>query len=1383
MSMSKNSSHHQPPTNEVKTKTSLSLSALPELAGGTTIKKLENDGSNFRTWKVLAENILVQKGLWNDKQDKPMEGIESWRALTFMVSDEDLLAIEAQRCGTEAWQTLHDLHQVTGISHIFDLQSKLFNLEMTDMSLKHFIVKIKSLNDEIAGLGGTKFEDNILILILIRALPEKFQAFKMVMQTFTESQANDYSFISKKILSMDDEAHQQHITSHSALFTGNKPRNRHKKQKRYCPKCKRKGIHTLEECKGPNYNGFKKPLETMIAMSATNSQLEKHEWVFDSGASRHYTGHFENLINVKEVKNPFNIATASGDEIPITHVGDANLEGCMLKNVFYSKNLTANLISMVAAMKEGVEMHCKNGKVNFWKNGRKILEATKKNPSDPDSLIIARGKKYTASVYTVSKPRKTLYEVHCELGHLSYSKILATEAHGELPYKLLDRYEVQCTHCLSCKMTRTTIAKNAPHKATKRGETISIDIWGPAQTTGINGERYMLIFVDNATGYATGKSLQNKSQALQKIKEYVFQFEGYFERTLLKMKSDNAKEMNSDELVEFLTAHGIRKVTTAPYSSETNGHAERMIRTIIEEARTMMEATGTPRSLWPQAIKHATYIYNHTWQRRANNIPSKAFWEERFIPMMPEKLLPFGQPIMVKNTIRGSKLEVVGHKGRYVGVEETSNGIYYFSNGKIKKTRNFRVLESQLVPEQEPKEIFIKSSTIHPRIIRAEKDEDDVRTEEPTNEKEAIKEPTPEKTNSSNEEVLESELPESRIENESTGVTEPLIRRTINGNPDFSEALENPNTQKIIDDLPKGQKFIIGKRVYRTIGKPGEYRNTDNSRVKFSDFGNTTQREYWLPKHTKRKSIPRINQGLMCLAVTLSLKENEIMDLPEVYQARLKEWEQIKANQTFDMIPRSDVPNGKKILPCRFVDSIKKDSAGFDVYKSRLVAGGHRETDVTLAEVFAPVVKSQSIRTLLAIAASLDWKLDQLDFVAAFLNADLSDYKYMEQPATFNDGTDQVLRLKKGLYGLRSAPKCWNNHLTNMLESLGFKPLKSDPMVLLNPNIEGNPVIIGIHVDDQLSISPSQKSLDKLGQMISSKAKVKLLGFPQKLLSINILKTKNSLTLDQSDYTEGLISEYDEEIKPEKIPAVLEKPDWGEEKKFNVKKYQKAIGGLIWLSINTRPDIAYAVSRAAGKMAAPSKDDWQQVLKIMGYLKETKHLGLRFARSTEKNVELQGYADADFAADYKDRKSRTGYIIFLNKCPIIWQSKKQRSVATSTTEAEYMSASDAAQDLIWVTQLLQELKLNERLKCTLNMDNTAALSISKNPINHGRSKHIDVRYHYLRERVQKGELEVTYKKSEEMIADTLTKPLNAPSFKRLRELTQVIEVNPKSGES
>ena len=192
-------------------------------------------------------------------------------------------------------------------------------------------------------------------------------------------------------------------------------------------------------------------------------------------------------------------------------------------------------------------------------------------------------------------------------------------------------------------------------------------------------------------------------------------------------------------------------------------------------------------------------------------------------------------------------------------------------------------------------------------------------------------------------------------------------------------------------------------------------------------------------------------------------------------------------------------------------------------------------------------------------------------------------------------------------------------------------------------------------------------------------------------------------------------------------------------------------------------------------MSNPTEEDWEAVMQIFGYLKKTKDLGISYHVKHVGKLNINGYADADFAADYLDRKSRTGYIIFLNDCPIIWKSRKQRSVAISTMESEYMSASDATQDLIWVTQVLNELDLEEQVTCSLNMDNQAAIKIAENAESNHRSKHIDIRYHFIREKVKENKVKLIFTPTAEMIADTLTKPLPRPLFEKLRTMTGVTE--------
>ena len=221
----------------------------------------------------------------------------------------------------------------------------------------------------------------------------------------------------------------------------------------------------------------------------------------------------------------------------------------------------------------------------------------------------------------------------------------------------------------------------------------------------------------------------------------------------------------------------------------------------------------------------------------------------------------------------------------------------------------------------------------------------------------------------------------------------------------------------------------------------------------------------------------------------------------------------------------------------------------------------------------------------------------------------------------------------------------------------------------------------------------------------------------------------------------------------------------------NKEKYQSVVGSLLFLPTRTKPDIAYAVGTTARFSASPTKSHWTAVKRILRYIKGTLDLGLLY--SNGESVNLVGFSDADWAGDQNDRKSTSGYIFQLSNGAVSWRSKKQSCVALSTAEAEYMALSSAFQEAAWMRQLLSGLigiQVDSLGPTLIFEDNQSTICMSKNHQFHGRSKHIDIKYHYVREQVAAGNIELEYCKSDNMLADIFTKGLNGPRFKKLRSM-------------
>lgn len=219
-------------------------------------------------------------------------------------------------------------------------------------------------------------------------------------------------------------------------------------------------------------------------------------------------------------------------------------------------------------------------------------------------------------------------------------------------------------------------------------------------------------------------------------------------------------------------------------------------------------------------------------------------------------------------------------------------------------------------------------------------------------------------------------------------------------------------------------------------------------------------------------------------------------------------------------------------------------------------------------------------------------------------------------------------------------------------------------------------------------------------------------------------------------------------------------------------EYRSVVGGLLYLAVRTRPDIAFVVAAVAKFTSHPTQEHWTAVKRILRYLKGSQDVGIMYASGNL--TDIIGYCDADWAGDPEDRRSTSGYMFLLAGGPITWRSQKQKSVALSTAEAEYMALSSASQEVIWLRNLMLSCGQVLEKPTIIYEDNLPAIGLAKNPQFHGRAKHISIRYHFTREQVLEGTLELNYCKTDEMIADMLTKPLPKPKLSKLSQMSNLI---------
>ena len=464
-----------------------------------------------------------------------------------------------------------------------------------------------------------------------------------------------------------------------------------------------------------------------------------------------------------------------------------------------------------------------------------------------------------------------------------------------------------------------------------------------------------------------------------------------------------------------------------------------------------------------------------------------------------------------------------------------------------------------------------------------------------------------------------------------------------------------------------------------------------------------------------------------------------------------------------------ELPQGKKALPSRWVYKIKRDATGkVDKYKSRYVACGNlQRIDEANTICHAPTSSGTSLRILLGMAATQDWEIDQLDVKTAFLNGELDEEIYMKPPPGFEqDG--RVWKLNRAIYGLKQAASAWHKKLQKALSGEHFRISDADPCLYIYGPPDDRVYTI-VHVDDCL-IFGKAPAVQKVKTIIASLFEVTDIGPATYFLGLQISRERemHMLCLGQRKYTEDVLSRFGmSTCKPRLSPLETncQLDDTGDLLEEKVP-YGALVGSLLYLSTQTRPDIAHAVGLLTRHMAAPREQHWEAGKSILRYLAGTKTLGLKF----QGQVEVKAYTDADFAGDKIARKSTSGLAILMNGAAISWASKLQATVATSTCEAELIASSFAVKECLYVSKLLADIT-GVYAAIDLFGDNQAALKLMKNVYAgaQNRTKHIDVAYNFARHRVMVGDVRMHYIGTNDMVADVFTKQVSGPAFRKHRE--------------
>lgn len=915
---------------------------------------------------------------------------------------------------------------------------------------------------------------------------------------------------------------------------------------------------------------------------------------------------------------------------------------------------------------------------------------------------------------------------HRKLGHRDFEAIKMMVSKGIAKGIVMRDCGLRevCDTCTKGKMARKPFPQKSESKSNSILQLIHTDVCGPMQTMTPGQNRYILTLIDDYSRYTTIYLLSQKSEVTERIQNFVQEVKMKFGIVPKVFRSDRGTEYINKDLKDFFRKEGIRNQYTVSYTPEQNGVAERKNRSLLEMTRCLLIDAKLEKKYWGEAVYFANYLQNRLVTKATSVTPI-----ERWCGMKPDlkDMHIFGSKVYahVPKELR-RKLDDKAKEYRFAGYDEHSKG--------------YRLLDTNTNKIVISRDVKFTDST------------------DGLNQDEGISTKVDEKDDGNHLNI--------RLSNDA------IVRMEANeADRDDTEDEIEDNTEYEIDDNIEGETSTVTKR---GRGRPRTIRTGARGRPRKVYSENT---ENFAGYATE---VP--------MDIAISGK-----DANEWLLAMVSEVKSMLEKDVWDLVER---PQGKNVIDSRMVLTNKYGSDGtVSKRKARLVA---RRPGMDFSETFAPVARLSSIRLAAALAAHYGMSIHQVDIATAYLNGSLNEEIYMEVPGNIQnvlkkiidlEQTDsqvevvarkmlkqlqsgnKVCKLKKAIYGLKQAGRQWHTRLDEELRTLGLQSSNFDPCVYRFNEGEDLLLVI-VYVDDILILSRNLEKIQRIKDGLTKAfSSVKDLGNVKYCLGIEFSINKGEVKLSQKMYIKKLLEKFNmTEANPVKVPLEPGTALIKEDCKANDKQYpyRELIGGLMYLSIVSRPDISYAVSYLSQFNNCYGKAHWEAAKRVLRYIKGTDHYCLTYRSG---NSSLKGFADADWGGCINDRRSFTGYVFHFCGCPISWESRKQRTVALSTTEAEYVAITDAAKEAIYLMDTFLELGVKLELDITVYNDNASALKLSKNPVFHARTKHIAIRHHFIKEVLCEGKFKLKYLRTNDMVADVLTKALSGPKhIKCVKEL-------------
>lgn len=1006
------------------------------------------------------------------------------------------------------------------------------------------------------------------------------------------------------------------------------------------------------------------------------------------------------LTDFKQISHP-DISVANSERLRVQGSGTAHITidgvDIAVRNVLFVPGLGANLLSVAAMTKAG-------NRVTFDAVGCSVYN------SRGDLLVKAKSsngvfKIDAKHIRCMLAKGDEVIEWHRRLGHVGYDGMNRIQkAASGVDFGGSKEILDGCISCAEGKQSRTAFKKeDVVIKTAGILDLIHMDVCGPMSKS-LGGAKYFLTFIDDYSRKVFVSFLGEKSAVTDAFREFKAVVEKQTGRMIKRLRSDNGTEFVNVGMKSICAEAGIVHETTIPYTPQQNGVAERMNRTLVERARCMLSDADFEKSLWAEGIHHAAFLINRSVNRSIGERTPEEIWAGR-VPNL-SSLQIFGTPAMVHvPSVKRKKWDKKSTEMRFVGYADTQKGFRFLdpASGRIVISRDAKFLApkaaklgSLFVADDEDPDSQNSVGAILP--------DGEIRADELS---EAVDQGDETKSVDSTE-SRDGEASEIDTSTNETG---------------FQDAVDDPDYVSPDRDIP----FVAEPRRSTRAKKPVVREGFISYFTRDCTSDDPSSREEAIKSHNSGKWVDAMKEELASF----------------------------EANETWSLV---DLPVGRKPIKTMWVFKTKRSEDGTIIrHKARLVAKGCSQIEgIDYGETFSPVVRYGSIRILIALAAQRGLDIDQMDAVSAYLQGTLNEEIYTRQPEGFDDGTGKVCKLRKAMYGLKQSGREWNRCLDAALLSFGLKKSEEDPCVYFAA--DGN-LIVAIYVDDFLIFFKDPTIRDELKLKLSTKFHMKDMGRAKTCVGMTIDYEKDFISINQEAYANDVLKRFGmADCKPVGSPCdpsqkLISGTDDLEETADI--PYREAVGSLLFLVQGTRPDLAFAVSNVSRFNDKHNSTHWIAVKRIMRYLRGTS--GHRIAYQRKPSEPINGFVDADYGNEIEERRSFSGYVFLLAGGAITWSSKRQSTVAASTTEAEYMAMAYAAKEALWLVRVVQQFQALDRI--IMRCDNQSAMTVASRVAFSPRIKHVDVAYHFYRQHVQSGLIVLKYVASAENIADCLTKPV------------------------